>query len=706
MRGVLVRSLAVLFLGLAALGVILYYASTVDGRAPWVERIGLTQHLSADDGVALTTTSIEVTFSEPVDQASAQQAFRIEPPLDGSFTWSGPTLTFTPAERLPLETDFSVHLEPGVRDVAGNTMADASGRLDFRTVGHPTVVSSSPERNAREVPLESPIVLRFSTLMDTASVEDALEISPHIALDASWSGEELTLTPARPLAADERYTLRISADALDAAGTPLQRPYRLSFRTATSSLSAQTLFPADDAEGIAVRTPIAIVFDREIAPESLDPDAFSIRPDVAGAVAVVELPGAAGIQQPGPRVIRFQPSAPLAPNTTYTVTLRGGIDADDGSRLSGTVSWRFTTGAPQAVLSNQVTFISARAGVANLWTMNPDGTGERQLSTELSPVVDYAVAPDGRTFIVGDGAVLVSQHPDGSDRRVLTPEGVLEFDPSYAPDGSRLVFGRADKASGAGLGLWVLERDAGEAEALDLPAASGTASPSPSPSPSGSAAPEPAAVLRTPRFSPDGSAIAFVDLSGRVGVLDLEADALAVADWVATGAPVWLPDGTAVLVPGLGASARPLPEPEAGVALPPLDPAALDLPASRTASLSIGHLVRDGRRVVPGAEPGGAVRPAVAADGRYAYVVADPADQLAAGEGWSAAAIDGTPRRVPAATGRTLAVTFGVAPGRMLVTRLPASSAGIDQAEVWLVGIGDAGEERLTQGGWLPRWLP
>ena len=72
------------------LGGILYVASTVDSRPPLVERVGADAALAAD-AVALTTTSIEVSFSEAVDHASAEAAFSTDPAVDGSFSWSGTT---------------------------------------------------------------------------------------------------------------------------------------------------------------------------------------------------------------------------------------------------------------------------------------------------------------------------------------------------------------------------------------------------------------------------------------------------------------------------------------------------------------------------------------------------------------------------------------------------------------------------------------
>ncbi|HET9539886.1 MAG TPA: hypothetical protein VFQ46_04745, partial [Candidatus Limnocylindria bacterium] len=71
-RGSILRSFVAFAIGLVVLGGILFVATTVDGRPPAVDRFGLTHHLSSNDDVALTTTSIQVVFSEGVDHASAE----------------------------------------------------------------------------------------------------------------------------------------------------------------------------------------------------------------------------------------------------------------------------------------------------------------------------------------------------------------------------------------------------------------------------------------------------------------------------------------------------------------------------------------------------------------------------------------------------------------------------------------------------------
>lgn len=699
MRRVLLRSLAVLLVGAAVLVGILYYASTVDSRPPGVTGFALSQHLSGDPTVALTSTSLEVNFSEAVELPSAQAAFRIDPPVTGSYSWSDSTMTFTPIDPLPPDTRYTAHIEPGVLDPAGNKMTQPSASFVFTTVGEPRVVSSDPGADATDVPLDSAIRVTFSTLMDTRSVADALELTPAFAHDLRWNGEQLTIVPRDPLSANRVYRVTIGTDARDLGGTPLREPFGLSFTTVASGLTVRTVIPADRSDGISVVTPIVVELDRAIDPASVTSDLLQISPEVAGNLEVVAPPGAAGLRDPDARLLRFQPSGPLPPNTTFEVTLSPGMRGTDGALLPAPVSWTFLTGAPMATLGNQVVYISNRSGVDNLWAMNPDGTGRRQLSAELSPVVDYAVAPDGRSFVVADGARLVEQRADGSSRRVLTEDGVLEYDPAYAPNGAELAFGRADASSGAGLGLWVRDAGGGDAHRLEMPAEL-TASASPSVSPSATEG-TPAPLLRAPRYSPDGRSLAFVDETGRVGVLELPGARLTTAPFRALEPPVWLPDSTGVLLTGLrqGISST---SHVAGEPIPPLELERAPIAGSQLRSLRIVRLDRGAAAVSDTGLPPGVARPAVDERGRLAYLLLDPGQRT--GAPWLSRQFGGSPGRSLLVEMPISAVRFTPDLNRLLLSgRGDGGSVG---GGVWLFDLTSGTSRRIGDDGWQARWIP
>ncbi|HYI67956.1 MAG TPA: Ig-like domain-containing protein [Candidatus Limnocylindrales bacterium] len=682
MRAVVLRSLAVVGIGAIVLAGVLYLASTVDGRPPTVVGVTLTQTLADEPSIGLTTTSLEVTFTEPVGTTSAEQALAIEPAVEGSVSWSGTVMIFTPRQPLSVATTYTVSIEPGVEDLAGNRMTDPPEPFVFETTGPPEVVETVPADGASDVALEEPIDLQFSTLMDTASVEAALRLRPAFPHEVRWSGQLLEIVPTVPLRPETDYRVEIGEDAFDVSGVALGSPVSLTFRTLAPGLELSLVVPSDGTDGIAQTSPIAVFFDRPIDPDSLSNEVLTITPTVAGSIALVDELGNQPADPEDGRVLRFTPSGPLPANTTFEVVLASVVTGVGGGGLAEPVSWSFTTGAPHTTLSNQITFLTDRAGVANLWAMNVDGTAAHQLSTELTAILDYAVSPDGNSFVVGDGRRLVMVDANGSNRRVLTEEGFLEFDPTYAPNGQRLAFARADADTGLGLGIW--ERSIpGDASPIEVQP---DATPTETPVASGDVE-EATNWLRAPRYAPDGEAIAFADPAGWVGIVELATDVVIRVGYEAQAPPQWLPDGSAILLTGERVES----ESEVARHNAPVGP--LERDQDVTALL----LERSGGAVRETGFGTDAEVVAVAGDGRIAYLRRDGSLRITddAGE----------PGSVPPSLRGEGIGGAAFAPGEdalvVVVLGTDAERGAIERIE-----LGSNTRDALANDGWHPRWLP
>ena len=81
-------------------------------------------------------TEITITFSEPMNSKSAEDAFYIYPEVAGKFYWKGNTMIFVPGN-LSYDTRYFVRIEKGARDLAGNAMEE-SYEWDFKTTAPPT----------------------------------------------------------------------------------------------------------------------------------------------------------------------------------------------------------------------------------------------------------------------------------------------------------------------------------------------------------------------------------------------------------------------------------------------------------------------------------------------------------------------------------------------------------------------------------------
>ncbi len=673
-------SLGSVVLAVVALALVLYNATLVDRRAPTITGVALSAPSGGDPGLAQTITAIDVEFSEAVVRASVEQRFQIEPAVAGTFSWDGTTLIFSPQTKLPQDTAFVVSIEAGFQDTAGNVAATGLDGWAFRTIGLPQVVSTEPADGASGVARDGAIVIIFDRLMDTSAVEGAVTLEPAAGLRAAWNGQALTLTPEEPLDYGTDYTLTVGTAASDTDGNALQVPFEASFTTVAAGLGVRSAIPADGVAGVGVRTAIAIVFDGPVEPATVE-GALQITPPVEGTVTLEpEITDARPRPQPtdppaDANVLIFRPAQPLAPHTTYTVTLAPIVEplGSPGEVAAGR-SWTFTTGQPSVSGQNQIAFLSARAGVRNVWLMNPDGSNARQLTTELVPVSGYDVTLDGSTIAWSTGGAVKVMGIDGSDERLVTPTDRYEYGPHFSPDGRWLVVGRRDNLA-ADLGYWLVPLDAaaGSERRVLLTGAPPLGSTSLAGDGIDAGVGVPVWAGRA-EFSADAGGLAITATDGKVWLIDLtnpDPTGSAVDTGVRASGPAHWSSGGFLVVGSVGG------EPADGVYLVQATGSTRLLTAAGTvAATSGGTLVvllpdADGIAHVATGRPGAGEATALTED-------ADLADR------WPTFAPDG----------RT--VLFG-----RVRTTSPTTSAGI-----WLV---DSVSGRLTQlsiDGAYPRWLP
>jgi Tol biopolymer transport system component len=192
---------------------------------------------------------------------------------------------------------------------------------------------------------------------------------------------------------------------------------------------------------------------------------------------------------------------------------------------------RGTATQPNEIGSGRIVFSRWSDGEWKLFSMRPDGSGEKQI-TDGSRDFYAEISPDGERIVAdtelpGTDGLLVA-NIDGSERKTF-PVGSA-FDPTWSPDGTRIAFALDSGGPGCCLTLWVMNVDGtGLARLGDVGGSS-------------------------PTWSPDGARIAFL-LSGhdleaatRVAIMDADgSDATPISDEGWWGEPSWSPDGSSVL---------------------------------------------------------------------------------------------------------------------------------------------------------------
>ena len=674
-----VISVASVLLALAALGVVLLNATLVDRRGPTIGAVRLSAGVEGQANLAHPLTAIDIEFSEPVRTVTVERRFRITPYVAGAISWDGSSAIFTPSDRLPPDTEFTVSIEPGFEDLAGNPSEAGLDGFTFRTVGPPTVLETVPEDAADGVLRDSAVTITFDRLMDTSAVEEAIRVEPSVPIRPSWSGRILTLAFDASLAFGTTYTLTIDTTAADTDGSRLRTPFSTRFTTVAAGLGIVRTLPADGTAGVSIRVPIAVVFDRPIDPASIA-DAISVTPPVGGEVRVVPLPNdeAASSGDPPPgMVLLLQPSQPLAAHTTYTVTLDPAVSlAGAPDIVAAGRTWTFTTGQPTASGHNQLAYLTPQGGTRDVWLMNPDGSAQRQVTTGLAPVSGFDVSVDGTRIAFASGGVVRLMALDGTDESVLTAEETIEYAPRFSPDGRHLLLGRRD-ADGTDAGWWVVPLDPAAGEAVQVVPDGAPPLGSTALGGDGIEAGEglPAWAARS-AWDPTGRWILLTTGQGGVVLVDLDGGAAGATalPLSSASAPVWSPAGGRFLIVGRAAAG---------------------------ASDALHGVDTDGT-VREQAEAAGSV--AVAEDGRVAVLLLEP-------DGTARLALggpDGDPPPAPITSGDGLADRWpAFSPDGSVLLFGRVREDGVSSAGIWSVdAVADADPVRLTTDGAYPRWLP
>jgi Tol biopolymer transport system component len=85
----------------------------------------------------------------------------------------------------------------------------------------PRVVDFTPSDEQPHIPVNSPIRIRFNTLMDRNSVESRLTIQPEVQGTGSWEGNTLTFKPRSTWPQGETVTVGLEAGARSVAFLPI-----------------------------------------------------------------------------------------------------------------------------------------------------------------------------------------------------------------------------------------------------------------------------------------------------------------------------------------------------------------------------------------------------------------------------------------------------------------------------------------------------
>lgn len=279
------------------------------------------------------------------------------------------------------------------------------------------------------------------------------------------------------------------------------------------------LVPVPGSTGVSTRTEIRLTFDESMDKPSVE-RRFQAMPPVEGTLTWRG------------DILIWQPGRPLATDARYVIRLAAGAKSALGRALKEDLTWEFYTGHPRVV------FMSV-GEVSQLYDVDTSALRVRELTRfeDGSSVWDYAASRDGSEIALGlvrpDGSAvdLWLMNADGSDaHRLLACDDSQCTGAAWSPDGRRLAFERRQLnvdlgAMGGGLGpsrVWLYDLSSGTTRRLFQ---------------------DTQMLGYGPRWSPDGSRLAYFDPQGGVRVVDLEAGASQLIPNQLGEIGTWSPDG-------------------------------------------------------------------------------------------------------------------------------------------------------------------
>lgn len=274
-----------------------------------------------------------------------------------------------------------------------------TGPVAVEDIDWPPVVVASAPGAGEEVPLDTPITLRFDQPMDQASVESAFAIEPVLDGDLSWPAPDTAVfTPSNPMEYGQVYNVRVAGTASSLNGQTLLEPFEMMLQAARPFQVIQTI-PDDGSDRVQTDAIITVVFDNPVVPLVSTGDQAGLPQPL-----IFDPPVSGSGEWTSTSIYRFMPDPPLAGATSYTVSVDPELTNFLGSPLENAPTWRFSTVNPEVVTvfpENEATFIAPTTAITVTFNMPMDrASSESAISLSGDTAIAYEWQDDDRTVVL------------------------------------------------------------------------------------------------------------------------------------------------------------------------------------------------------------------------------------------------------------------------------------------------------------------
>ncbi len=180
---------------------------------------------------------IKVSFSQMMDQGSVEKAFKIEPEIEGAFSWQGNALIFTPKEQFQIGDEYEVAIDEGARSLLQKHM-ESVYLENYTIVKTPEVTLFTPVDGSTGIPTDAKItamfdrpIVEFTTLEAASDRFTEFNIQPDVSGRFKWLGTSAVQFIPDQLALATKYEITIPEGLESIDGGSSDQTFVYSFET-------------------------------------------------------------------------------------------------------------------------------------------------------------------------------------------------------------------------------------------------------------------------------------------------------------------------------------------------------------------------------------------------------------------------------------------------------------------------------------------
>ncbi|MEX1020784.1 MAG: Ig-like domain-containing protein [Litorilinea sp.] len=188
---------------------------------------------------AFPESTVEVTFSQPMDPASTAAAFQLTAEnraIDGALSWhdNDTRLVFTPTQSLEFGSEYTIQVAETAQPISRQGNLRAAFSQAFQVVPLPAIERVSPADGAQNISPDASVVIKFNTALSDTLVYDNISVTPLLTTTqvfSYYSGfvNELQLSWFKE--PNTTYTVTVGADTGDRYGNTLGADQTYTFTT-------------------------------------------------------------------------------------------------------------------------------------------------------------------------------------------------------------------------------------------------------------------------------------------------------------------------------------------------------------------------------------------------------------------------------------------------------------------------------------------